>query len=311
VNVERSDDGVRPTYARDAVATARLSQGSVNNLIVVPFGDVWMPTRTVQAFLRWEQGGATQGLPSTGLIDIQLVLRSNPTPKVTPRSFKELALWLRGDHGIVAQGDRLSTWADQSGFQRDATQATAANQPLYVDSALNGVPGIYFDGTRIMSTPAFSISTYTVFAVYRNTTAGLKYEQSVDANVNDGSWLYGTTFSAIHARRGAINSAKDLGVNWDVDNVNRIVRVENFGTSASHNMYINGTLQSMTVNQAGDIGTGPSTSQPIFIGGRSGVVAPMTGHLMELVIFSPALTAAAASALERTYFGPRYGLTVA
>lgn len=89
VNVERSDDGVRPIYARDAVATARLSQGSLNNLIVVPFGDVWMPTRTVQAFLRWEQGGATQGIPSTGLIDIQLVLRSNPTPTLTPRSFKE------------------------------------------------------------------------------------------------------------------------------------------------------------------------------------------------------------------------------
>jgi len=199
----------------------------------------------------------------------------------------------------------------QSGLRRDAAQAVAANQPLYVGDALKNWPGIYFDGSRIMSTPPFSLSTYTVFAVYRNTTAGLKYEQSVDANVNDGSWLYGTTFSAIHARRGVINSAKDLGVNWDTDDVNRIVRVENFGATASHNMYINGTQQSMSVNQAGDIGTGLSTSQPIFIGGRSGLIAPMTGHLMEFVIFSPALSAAAASALERKYFGPRYGLTVA
>src|SRR6185295_9520544 len=40
-----------------------------------------------------------------------------------------LALWLRADVGPVLNGSAVTQWTDQSGNNRNATQATGANQP--------------------------------------------------------------------------------------------------------------------------------------------------------------------------------------
>ena len=310
VNVWRSEDAVRPCYARDAVAVARLSSSSVGRLLVVPFGDIWPAGKAAQGFLRIEQGATAQGT-ATGLIDVQLVTRSSASPKVTPRSFANLALLLRADHGIVAQGDRVSSWQDQSGYQRDAAQGTAAQQPLWTDGALNDQPGVYFDATRILATPAFALSTFTVFLVFRASNAGLVYEHSPDVNANDGSWVYTTTGSTIAVRRGATISGKNLTANWGADSVNRIVRHQFDGTHAGHKLFINGTDQTLTDTVVGNPGTGASSLQQLFVGARSGVVAPLNGYIMELIVYSPQLTDADAQSLERNYLSPRYGIAVA
>ena len=51
-----------------------------------------------------------------------------------------IATWLGANSGYIV------TWYDQSGGARDATQATAANQPLYVASGQNSRPVVRFDG---------------------------------------------------------------------------------------------------------------------------------------------------------------------
>ena len=67
-----------------------------------------------------------------------------------------LLLFVGAGNGFV------TTWYDQSGNGRNATQSTAANQPQIVSSGnllnLNGKPSIQFDGTNDqLVTTSFSI----------------------------------------------------------------------------------------------------------------------------------------------------------
>ena len=56
-----------------------------------------------------------------------------------------------------ANGDSISSWSDSSGNGRDITQATSANQPRAVASAVNGYMAADFDG----STELLSSGSYT------------------------------------------------------------------------------------------------------------------------------------------------------
>lgn len=61
-----------------------------------------------------------------------------------------LALWLDADDAstITLNGSTVSQWRDKSGNGMHATQATAANQPIYNAIGLNTKPVLGFDGTN-------------------------------------------------------------------------------------------------------------------------------------------------------------------
>ena len=61
----------------------------------------------------------------------------------------DLALWLDADDvaTISLNGSTVSQWDDKSGNDRHASQATAANQPEYTSSGLNGKPVLTFHGS--------------------------------------------------------------------------------------------------------------------------------------------------------------------
>src|SRR5207249_2462345 len=62
----------------------------------------------------------------------------------------DMKLWLKAETGVTRQDTNNSVdyWLDQSGNHADASQATAANQPLWVDGAINGRPAVRFDGAN-------------------------------------------------------------------------------------------------------------------------------------------------------------------
>lgn len=67
----------------------------------------------------------------------------------TPRELTT-ALWLDADSpsSITLNGATVSQWNDLSGNGRNATQATASNQPTYTANGLNSKPVLTFDGTN-------------------------------------------------------------------------------------------------------------------------------------------------------------------
>ena len=76
---------------------------------------------------------------------------------VGPRfSFPEISLtvWLKGGVGInggnPVDGDAVYQWQDQSGNGNHFVQATAIRQPEYKASLINGLPGVFVDGTTFL-----------------------------------------------------------------------------------------------------------------------------------------------------------------
>ena len=78
-----------------------------------------------------------------------------PVPTIIPGPFMTgMSLWLKADAGvnggIVANGDPVDTWADQSGKGNDFTQAVFVNQPTFLDVGVNGRSGISFTSPNIL-----------------------------------------------------------------------------------------------------------------------------------------------------------------
>ncbi|MEM7537240.1 MAG: VCBS repeat-containing protein, partial [Chloroflexota bacterium] len=88
-----------------------------------------------------------------------------------------LQLWLKADAGVTESGVSVSVWADQSGNGKDASQATAGNQPTYVVGGVNGRPVVRFDGTDDYLDTLLDIDTDVmdkvgIFAVFKVSETG-------------------------------------------------------------------------------------------------------------------------------------------
>ncbi|PTY02065.1 hypothetical protein DB346_10090 [Verrucomicrobia bacterium LW23] len=106
------------------------------------------------------------------------------TPAIPAR---DLAVWLKADAGVTADGsNKVSKWADQGFLKNDATQVTAANQPLRVTGGLNGNAVMRFNGAnqffRLLDSSSLRPSSnISVFAVAKSVTPhnGYVYTRSL------------------------------------------------------------------------------------------------------------------------------------
>ncbi len=63
-----------------------------------------------------------------------------------PTDLPNCGLWLHAGAGVATNGSGyVSTWADQSGNGRNATQGNAAMQPVWMANAVNGLPAVRFE----------------------------------------------------------------------------------------------------------------------------------------------------------------------
>ena len=109
-----------------------------------------------------------------------------------PRQLSGLQLWLDAIKQPLADGTAVSSWTDQSGNGRNATQATGANQPLWKQNGINGRPALLFDGTDDMLLSAAGVSApFTVFCVYDLVANPAAWEAISRGNTNDNVFHFG------------------------------------------------------------------------------------------------------------------------
>lgn len=204
------------------------------------------------------------------------------------------AVWLDAADAstITLNGSTVSQWSDKSGNARIATQATAANQPTYVTTGLNGKPALSFDGGDFMSglwsAATASQATVAIVCLYASSAS---------------------TQAAVSLGTGASNSG--LGVGWNtlssVFNTflwasGEATRAGFIATPVIHVGVLapSSITQSLNGNTStAVIGTTPTVSTNYQVGGIGGTLLLSNGsRVSEVVILSSAASTDTRQKLE-------------
>lgn len=256
-----------------------------------------------------------------------------------PRSISGLSLWLdAGDAStITLNGSNVSEWRDKSGYGSPAaSQATAALQPAYTASAINGRPGVSFELTESL---VFQSSTASFNYLHNATGATMFVAFLPDAasnpdairfvfnNTNNSSASTGITVFIDDRASVSRNNAIFFGVNRGVSGQSTSsvvannffpsliaatvlsVTLDNANATAASRLIarVNGTATA-TVNSLTNAAAATNASLNMTIGNFGG--GGMAGTLSEVLFYQGVLSSSQRSAVER-YLGRKYAVTVA
>jgi len=225
------------------------------------------------------------------------------------------ALWLDADDAstITLNGSNVSAWNDKSGNGRNATQATAANQPAYTTAGLNGKNILTFDGSSDylgFSNLTINDDNTYIYSVYSRSTAGT-HTLDIASDIFVGS------------------SGRGYGNWWFTDNVLYTILRETspvtFGThgsSTATGTFINGAVRTSSGTQTwrngSSFGTLQQTSGTFVTGpafnqiGRVGTSSPNffyhSGTIAEIIVGRESLSDSNRQLIEG-YLAHKWGLT--
>lgn len=219
-----------------------------------------------------------------------------------PTSITGCQLWLLGDD-LGAVDSAISSWADQSGNGRNATQGTGSSQPA-VKIGVNGKKCASFDGGDQLDTSSFGLNNLTCFFVFRATGNGLLYMHNPGGA--DISYLYTTTGNTVNIQVGATQSAKDLSASWGSDGLWRTAVQAYDGTHAGHKLYLNGADQTLSTAATGT----PGLRTGVFRVGAGNGGLFLTGQISEVIIYNAALTDSQRQQVEG-YLANKYAINAA
>ena len=209
----------------------------------------------------------------------------------------------------------VTTWYDQSGNGRNASQATASLQPRLVNAgtleAENGLPAPYFSGAISVSLKTANVtlgfSSNTVMAVCRNIGTGA----TTGGIIASGSGGWGVYYYSIvgytldGSGAGSTNSANTS----PTSNFVQLSGTYASASTANSSIYVNGALIENYTGTGVFVG---NASNPIELGGRTvgGLTTRVfTGHISEAIMFSGAITTTNRQALEQNQ-GAWFGIAI-
>jgi hypothetical protein len=187
----------------------------------------------------------------------------------------------------------VTTWYDQSGNNRNATQTTAGSQPRIVNAgiieAINGKPVVSFDGTDILNTPSFILGNTVVTVARRSATTQPVVEGANVGSTDRGLWglRSGSTDFTTHLNYG-INGGPLNATNADGFPINAL----------------------QIVSQTAAKGTVATTASIWRIGGGAGGYVQLDGFISELISFPSVLSTTDRQTLVSNQ-GAYYGIAVA
>ena len=193
---------------------------------------------------------------------------------------------------FVGSGDGfVTTWYDQSGNGRHATQTLAWAQPQIVASGavltLSGRPMPRFDGNDLLLTPSFILGNTVVTVAGRSATGQPVVEGANVSSLDRGLWGFrsGSTDFTTHLNYG-INGSPLNATNADGFPMNVL------------------QIVSQTVAK----GLVATTASPWGIGGGSSGYVRLNGFISEIVAISSLLSTTDRQAIESNQ-GQYYGIT--
>jgi len=213
-------------------------------------------------------------------------------------------LWLKADAGTntTINFGPVSSWADVSGNSNNASQATAARQPLYSTGLINGMPAVFFDNasganademvipdnSNLDNTAGLTILTVTR-PVSINGTARAVVSKRLAAGSQQSYTLF---FYANNKMNVDIDGNGDRFMSSTEFQAGRdyMVSIVYDGTLASANrskIYVNETLDVTWIESSATI---PNMTGPVTIGSMNvNDDRPFGGYIAEVIIYRKTL----------------------
>jgi hypothetical protein len=243
-----------------------------------------------------------------------VTVASAAPPAFSPDDLAGLELWLAADAIVgLADADPVTTWEDESGNGRDATQSTEAQKPTYRANVLNSKPIIRFDGGDVLEiTPFFTGfvagTIFTVVKIVVEPTVGVLDAHPINAFGSDlehsfypisGDVFVYDTFGTT-SRKVLGDPAPSLAA-WRIYNA--------ISAANDWRAYLDGTLLFSTVTNT--VGWNDGVVIPALIGASRRSAADgarfLDGDIAEIIMYSRALSDAERQQVE-DYLMTKYGL---
>ena len=234
-----------------------------------------------------------------------------------------LALWLDADDAstITINGSTVSKWDDKSGNARHVSQATAANQPNYTASGLNGKQVITFDGTN----DALINASAGLMRAVSGATAVMVMSRAANlAAGSDALWIgtsvgnarlvMGVRIGLAAPGEGFTSGGRRLSTDT-FQTVTGFAYTSNPIIAAARHDYANTNLEIWQDGTAGasrvyqTAGVTDNNAGPLSVGAGNvaGTGAPFNGYIAEITLVHSALSTTDRQKLEG-YLAHKWGL---
>jgi len=216
------------------------------------------------------------------------------------------------NNSTFTDGEAVSQWNDISGNNEHLVQATGSRQPLFRLTGLRGLQTVQFDGSNdfLSSNSTLSLGNFTAFIVMSTSSTGDRIIYEFGTTYTDAGNFYlltGTNASInkVGAAHPTNASAKDVYVSWANKFGTAVITHTSGGTHATHLVYVNGVEQKTTNRVSNNPGS-TVYAKTLYVGARTGAVAPMAGKISELIIYNSSLTRNQMAAVEG-YLAVKWG----
>jgi hypothetical protein len=205
----------------------------------------------------------------------------------------------------------VTTWYDQSGNGRNATQATAGSQPRIVNAGVldiaNGRPGIRFNGSSMfLGGVSLPLSQFTLTSVLNDVTQLPAIRYPIGTGSNPGGRGIFSSFSSFP--NNSLGYTPDALVTSD--DVVRASFLPTIGQSYVVSLTTTATESSIWANGGNNATSGKITLNELFIGQRGDGFWYYDGNSSGNVVFPSALLTPNRQLVERSR-GAYYGIPVA
>ena len=229
------------------------------------------------------------------------------TPSATTPSniqSSNLLLWYAANKETsYANGNAVSVMTN-FGIGTNATAFTTG--PTYTTNVQNSLPIYRFNNTAIRTSSSYSLTDWTFFVVFKNTSGTESFERLVDHDYVNGFWFGRQDTNASSFGGGVKESSAPYGRfvtatdgSWNI--------IGNQRSSTTHNIWNNGFW---TTKSTGTVNGTATTSNPIGIGGwfNNSSQAATNIDIAEVVFYQIALIDSDREKIEG-YLAHKYALT--
>lgn len=299
-------DGIQSYFGRFLIYNEKKNKEQEQITIPMCCDDVFDESKTVKTSLGTGEIKSAEYDPFRETMNLSLKYGATDISQLSPSDIGNLLVWLKADVGVTEVLGVVSSWADQSGNNYHATQATAGFRPVKMTTA--GKNFIRFDGVDdCLVTPSFQMYPNQRGSIFIVARTRIDDRGIIVGSYSNGAgklWDIGVVFVAPFPTNGMrYNSFAEpiaFAQNFQIAYAGAYSKTQNDfvlfeairSTDNLLNYWIGGRAPgAITLNPAAIAGL--PASNPMNIGNDNGGGAGLfayDGDIAEIIIFNKALS---------------------